>query len=192
VDKVSEEIKLFGKWSYEEVEVKDPSLKSYICLKPVLYPRTGGRHARKPFARINTPIVERLANQLMRPGRNGGLKVKALNIVKNAFEIIHLKTGENPLQVLIRALENAAPCEDVTRVAYGGIVYHRAVDVAPSRRLDLALRFIVDGARLKAFSNPKTIDECLADEIINAAEGSQDSYAIQRKDELERIALASR
>lgn len=189
---MSEGVKLFGKWSYEEVEVKDLSLKSYVCLKPVLYPKTGGRHAHKSFARINTPIVERLANQLMRPGENGGLKVKALNIVRNAFEIIHLKTERNPLQVLIKALENAAPCEDVTRVAYGGIVYHRAVDVAPSRRLDLALRFIVDGARLKAFSNPKTIDECLADEIINAAEGSQDSYAIQRKDELERIALASR
>ncbi|MCD6443856.1 30S ribosomal protein S7 [Candidatus Bathyarchaeota archaeon] len=187
-----DEIKLFGRWSYEGVEVKDPSLKGYICLRPVFYARTGGRHEHRPFAKANVPIVERLANQLMRPGRNAGLKVKALNIIRNAFEIIHLKTGENPLQVLVRAVENAAPCEDVTRVAYGGIVYHRAVDVSPSRRLDLALRYLVDGARLKAFGNPRTIDECLADEIIKAAEGSQDSYAVQRKDELERIALASR
>ncbi len=186
------EIKLFGKWSFDEVEVKDPGLKRYISLKPVFYPHSGGRHEHRRFGKSEVNIVERFVNQLMRPGRNGGKKAKAIKIVQNAFEIIHLRTGRNPIEVLVRAIENAAPCEDTTRISYGGIVYHVAVDIAPQRRVDLALRFLAEGARKASFGNPKTIDECLADEIILAANGDSRSYAIQKKDEMERIALASR
>ncbi|PCN49834.1 30S ribosomal protein S7 [Candidatus Geothermarchaeota archaeon ex4572_27] len=163
------EIKLFNKWPMEGIEVRDPGLKRYICLKPVILPHTEGRHEHKRFGKAEVPIVERLINQLMRP-----------------------KTKENPVQVLVRAIENAAPREETTRIAYGGIVYHQAVDVSPQRRVDLALRWIAEGARLAAFSNPKSIVECLAEEIMLAAEGSPRSYAIQRKDEVERIAMASR
>jgi len=106
---------------------------------------------------------------LMRPGKNAGKKLRAINVVKNAFEIIHLRTGENPIQVLVRAIENSAPCEDTTRISYGGIVYHLAVDISPQRRLDLALRFICEGARQASFGNPKPLEECLAEEIILAA-----------------------
>ncbi|RLE51603.1 MAG: 30S ribosomal protein S7 [Candidatus Methanomethylicota archaeon] len=186
------EIKLFGKWSYDDVEVSDPGLKRYICLKPVYLPHTGGRHEHKPFGKAEVPIVERLINKIMRPGKNMGKKALATNIVKHAFEIIHLRTGENPLQVLVRALENTAPREETTRIVYGGIVYHQAVDISPMRRLDLALRFITDGARKASFSNPKSIEECLAEEIILAANGDPKSYAIQKKEEIERIALSSR
>jgi len=186
------EIKLFGKWSYDDVEVSDPGLKRYICLKPVYLPHTGGRHEHKPFGKAEVPIVERLINKIMRPGKNMGKKALATNIVKHAFEIIHLRTGENPLQVLVRALENTAPREETTRIVYGGIVYHQAVDISPMRRLDLALRFITDGARKASFSNPKSIEECLAEEIILAASGDPKSYAIQKKEEIERIALSSR
>lgn len=185
-------IKLFGKWEYTGIEVRDPSLKRYICLEPVVIPYTGGRHEHRKFGKADVPIVERLVNQLMRPGKNTGKKIKAIRIVKNAFDLIYLRTGRNPIEVLVRALENAAPCEDVTKVVYGGIVYFKAVDISPMRRLDLALRWIVEGARKAAWKNPKTIDECLADELILAAEGSTRSYAIQRRDELERIAAASR
>lgn len=186
------EIKLFGKWSFEGVDVRDPSLKKYISLKPVWLPHTGGRHEHKRFGKAEVPIVERLINKLMRPGRQGGKKHLAYNIVKKAFDIIYLKTGENPIQVLVRAIENAAPREETTRIAYGGIVYHVAVDVSPQRRVDLALRFITEGARIAAFNNPKPIEECLADEIILAAAGDPKSYAISRKEEIERIALSSR
>ncbi|HIQ02917.1 MAG TPA: 30S ribosomal protein S7, partial [Desulfurococcales archaeon] len=148
------EIKLFGKWSFEGVDVRDPSLKKYISLKPVWLPHTGGRHEHKRFGKAEVPIVERLINKLMRPGRQGGKKHLAYNIVKKAFDIIYLKTGENPIQVLVRAIENAAPREETTRIAYGGIVYHVAVDVSPQRRVDLALRFITEGARIAAFNNP--------------------------------------
>ncbi|RLE94960.1 MAG: 30S ribosomal protein S7 [Thermoprotei archaeon] len=186
------EIKLFGKWSFKNIEVRDPGLKQYICLDPVFIPHSEGRHAKRRFAKSKVNIVERLVNQLMRPGRNAGKKHMAVNIVKRAFDIIYLKTGENPIQVLVRAIENAAPREETTRIIYGGILYHVSVDVAPQRRVDLALRFISEGARLAAFNNPKTIEECLADEIINAANNDPSSYAVRKKEEIERIALASR
>ena len=186
------EIKLFNKWSYDGLIVRDPSLKRYISLKPVLLPHTGGRHEHRRFGKAEVPIVERLINKLMRPGRNMGKKHLAYNIVKKAFDLIFLKTGENPLQVLIRAIENAAPREETTRIMYGGIVYHVAVDVSPQRRVDLALKHLTEGARLAAFNNPKPIEEALAEEIIAAANNDPKSYAIQKKEEIERIALSSR
>jgi len=186
------DIRLFGKWSFENVEVRDPSLKKYVSLKPVFLPHTGGRHEHRRFGKAEVPIVERLINKLMRPGRNMGKKHLAYNIVKQAFEIIHLRTGENPIQVLVRAIENAAPREDVTRIMYGGITYFVAVDVSPQHRVDVALKHLTEGARMCAFNNPKPIEECLADEIIAAAAGDTRSYAVRRKEEIERIALSSR
>ena len=187
-----EEIKLFGKWDFKEIEVRDPGLKRYICLRPVYVPHSMGRHEHKRFGKAEVNIVERLVNNLMRPGKNAGKKLRAINVVKNAFEIIHLRTGENPIQVLVRALENSAPCEDTTRISYGGIVYHLAVDISPQRRLDLALRFICEGARQASFGNPKPLEECLAEEIILAANNDMKSYAVSKRHEMERIALASR
>jgi len=186
------DIKLFGKWSFVGVDVRDPSLKKYISLKPVFLPHTGGRHEHRRFGKARVPIVERLINNLMRRGRNTGKKALAYNIVKNAFEIIALRTGENPIQVLVRAIENAAPREETTRIMYGGIIYHVAVDISPMRRVDLALRHMVEGARLCAFKSIRPIEECLAEEIIAAASNDPKSYAIGRKDEIERIALSSR
>jgi small subunit ribosomal protein S7 len=188
----SEHALLFGKWSYIGVEVRDPSLKKYISLKPVILPHTSGRHEKRRFGKAEVPIVERLMNKLMRPGRSGGKKHLAYNIVKTAFEMIHIETGENPLQVLVRAIENAAPREETTRIMYGGITYHVSVDISPQRRVDLALRFITDGARNCAFNNPKPVEECLAEEIIRASKGDPQSYAIRQKEEIERIALSSR
>lgn len=185
-------IKLFGKWSFKNVVVSDPSLKKYISLKPTIAPHSGGRHAKRRFGKAEVPIVERLVNKLMRKAKNTGKKHLAYNITKIAFDIIHLKTGENPLQVLVRAIENAAPREETTRIVYGGIVYHVAVDVSPLRRVDLALRHIAEGAYNCTFRSPKPIEECLADEIIAAANYDTRSYAIQRKEEIERIALSSR
>ncbi len=187
-----DQIRLFGKWSWVGVEIRDPSLKKYINLKPVWLPHTGGRHEKKRFGKAEVPIVERLMNKLMRPGRNGGKKHLAYNIVKTAFDIIYFETGENPIQVLVRAIENAAPREDTTRITYGGITYRVSVDVSPQRRVDVALKLITEGARMCAFNNPKPIEECLAEEIILAARGDPRSYAVRQKEEIERIALSSR
>ena len=101
-----EDIKLFGKWSFEGIQVEDPGLKQYISLKPVYVPHSMGRHEHGKFHKAKVNIVERLINNLMRPGSSAGKKTRAINLVKNALEIIHIRTGENPIQVLITAVEN--------------------------------------------------------------------------------------
>lgn len=191
---------LFDKWDYSEVEVKDPGLKRVISLKPMIVPTSFGRHEHKMFGKSNLNVVERLVNKTMHfgkrfaknTGRMAGKKLRAINIVKTTFEIIHLKTEENPISVLVRAIENAAPNEDTTRIIYGGAVYHVSVDVSPLRRIDLALKFITDGAKEATFSSPKTIEEALADEIILASKNDINSFAIKKKNEQERVAMSSR
>lgn len=186
------EIKFFEKWSYKDVKVKDLGLQRYISLKPLVVPHSMGRHEHTRFRKANVNIVERLVNNLMRPGKNAGKKAKAMNIVKHAFEIIHLRTGRNPIEVLVRAVEHSAPCEDTTRISYGGIVYHLSVDIAPQRRVDLALRNICEGARQASINNPRSIEECLAEELILAANHDMKSYAVSKRHETERVAQASR
>ena len=183
---------LFDKWSTEGIEVKDLGLRRYVSLKPISVPHSMGRHAHGKFQKANVNIVERLVNDLMRSGRNAGKKLRAMNVVRNAFEIIHLRTGRNPVEVLVRAVENSAPCEDTTRISFGGVVYHHSVDISPQRRVDLALRSLSEGARKETFGNPRTLEECLAEELILAANGDTKSFAIQRRNEMERVALASR
>jgi small subunit ribosomal protein S7 len=128
----------------------------------------------------------------MRPGRAAGKKERAVNVVRNALEIINLRTGQNPVAVLVRAVENSAPCEDTTRLSYGGIVYHQAVDVAPQRRVDVALRLLTEGARKTSLNNPRTLDECVAEELILAANRDVKSFAVSKRNEIERIARSSR
>lgn len=188
----SKEALLFEKWSFKEVKVTDMGLERYISLKPVIAPHSMGRHEHQRFRKANVSIVERVANNLMRPGKNAGKKAKVTNIVKHAFEIVNLRTGKNPIEVLVRAVENSAPCEDTTRISYGGIVYHLSVDVAPQRRIDLALRNIADGARQAAVNNPKSIEECLADELVMAGAHDMKSFAVAKRHETERVAQASR
>lgn len=191
-EKTTHEVKLFGKWSFEGIKVGDIGLSKYISLKPVAIPHSGGRHEVQRFKKAEISIVERLVNHLMRPGKNAGKKARIIQVVKNAFEIVALKTGRNPVEVLVQAVENAAPCEDTTRISYGGIVYHVAVDVAPQRRVDLALRFLAEGTRKAAMGNIRTVDECLAEELISAAQKDSRSYAVSKRYEHERVALASR
>ena len=186
------EVKAFGKWPLSGIEVQDASLQRYLSTRAMFVPHSSGRHEHGKFRKSTVNIVERLVNNVMRHGKVGGKKAKAVTIVRNAFTIMELRAGKNPVEVLVRAVENVAPAEDVTRVAYGGIVYPISVDVAPQRRVDLTLRFITDGARQAAYSNPRTIDECLAEEILLAAARDNRSYAVRKRDEMERVALASR
>lgn len=195
------DVKLLGKFSYDEIELKDPGLKKYICLKPRYIPHSFGRHADTQFNKAQVPIVERLINKLMSPGRGkdtrkthgfGGKKKKATRIVLQALEIIKREKGEKPLQVLCNAVENAAPREEIVKISRGGIYRRYSVDVAPQRRLDLTLRFLVRGGRKKATDSPKKISECLTEEIISAANDSLNSYAIKKKADIERIAENAR
>jgi len=172
--------------------VKDLGLKRYVSLRPIYVPHSMGRHEHSRFRKSEMNIVERLVNNLMHPGKNAGKKIRAIKVVRNAFEIINLRTDRNPIEVLVRAVENSAPCEDTTRITYGGIVYHQAVDISPQRRVDLALRFLCEGAKNASFSNPRPLEECLAEEIVMAANKDIKSYGVQKRNEMERVALHAR
>jgi small subunit ribosomal protein S5e len=190
-----QEVQLFGKWSTNDVIVSDISLGDYVAVKDKYsryLPHSGGRFNKKRFRKAQCPIVERLVNSLMMHGRNNGKKLMTMRIVKHAFEIINLLTGENPLQVLVNAIINGGPREDSTRIGRAGTVRRQAVDVSPLRRVNQSIWLLCTGAREAAFKNIKTIAECLADELINAAKGSSNSYAIKKKDELERVAKSNR
>ncbi|HZI71223.1 MAG TPA: 30S ribosomal protein S7 [Nitrososphaeraceae archaeon] len=194
-------ILLFNKWDTSKIEVNDLGLQKAISLKPTgVIPITFGRHEHQRLKKAEVNIIERLANNMMHfgkryaknTGRMGGKKMRVLKIVKTALDIIHAETGKNPVELLIRAIENAAPNEDTTRIVYGGVVYHVSVDVAPLRRVDLALRFVAEGVKESTYSNPQAIEEALANEIIRAANNDMSSHAVKKKNEQERIAMASR
>uniref|UniRef100_A0A7S4N0H9 Small ribosomal subunit protein uS7 domain-containing protein n=1 Tax=Odontella aurita TaxID=265563 RepID=A0A7S4N0H9_9STRA len=189
------EVKLFGKWSFDDVEVRDISLVDYIACTgdhAVFLPHTAGRYQKKRFRKASCPIVERLACCLMKKGRNSGKKLMACRIVQHTLEIIHLLTDQNPIQVVVDAIINSGPREDSTRVGGAGVVRRQAVDMSPFRRVNYALYLIATGAREASFRNLKTMAECLAEELINAARGSSNSYAIKKKDEIERVAKSNR
>lgn len=187
------EILLFGKWAYTDVVCKDPTLVDYIELKKqVFVPHTAGRYVSKRFQKAKCPIVERVTNSMMMHGKNNGKKILATKIVRQAMEIIHLLTTQNPIQVLVDAITKGGPREDSTRIGSAGAVKRQSVDVSPLRRVNQAIALITTGARKAAFKNTKGISECLADEIINASRESQNSYAIKKRDELERVAKSNR
>jgi small subunit ribosomal protein S7 len=187
-----QEIMLFQKWSFKDIKVEDIGLQRYLNLTPMVAPHSMGRHEHQRFRKAKVNIVERLINNMMRPGKNSGKKAKVTNIVKEAFEIINTRTGRNPIEVLVKAVENASPCEDTTRVSYGGVVYHLSVDVAPQRRIDLAIRHIAEGARLASANSPRSIQEGLADELILAANKDIKSAGVAKRNEIERVAQSSR
>jgi len=199
---VPPDLLVFGKWDPTEVEIKDVGLVRYISLRPVLLPHTSGRHAHKRFHKSNVPIVERFVNKILnagkrkdkktRTGRNAGKKLKALNTVKRVFEMIDYRTGMNPIQVLVTAIENSAPSEETTRISYGGMAYPRSVDVAPQRRIDIALKYLCVGAVRSAHKNAKSFEECLIDELLLAYKNDPGSFAVARKEERERVARSAR
>lgn len=199
--------KLFGKYSLDNLEIRDLSLAQTVSLKTTLVPHSFGRHKKRALGKIEVNIVERLANKLMRggtgektsgkvirsDGRMQGKKLKALKFVEKALETVEKETKENPVQVLLRALENSAPREDVTRVSHGGVSYQIAVDISATRRLDMALRNIALAALMGTYGKPKSLDSALADEIMSTAKGDvQTSYAIKKRDETERMARSAR
>jgi len=193
----TQDVKLFGKWSYDDVQIQDIALDDYVAVKQKnrfkqYLPHTAGRYNIKRFRKSQCPIVERLTNSLMYHGRNNGKKLKAVRIVKHAFEIIHLLTDKNPIQVTVEAIINSGPREDSTRVGNAGSARRQAVDVSPLRRVNQAIYLLTTGAREAAFRSIKTIAECLANELINASKESSNSYAIKKKDEIERVAKSNR
>jgi small subunit ribosomal protein S7 len=151
-----------------------------------------GRHAGKQFQKSEVSVVERLINRLMQTEGNTGKKQQTTRLVRDAFKRIHERTDENPVQVLVRAVENAAPREETVRLKYGGISVPQAVDVAPQRRVDQALGFIARGAYNNSFKAPVDAVEALANELVGTANYDMQIYAVNQKEEKERVAAAAR
>ncbi len=194
--------KIFDLYDLSEIEVKDPGLKLIINLQPKLLLKSHGRNAQK-FGQTKVNIVERLMNKIGVSGHRGkkhkvakghatGKYSKNMKIVLDAFKIIEKKTQKNPVAILVQAIENSAPRDEVTAIEYGGARYPQAVDVTPLRRVNLALRWITQGASDKAFNKKKTIVEGLAEEIMLAAQSNGDSFAYRKKNEAEKQADSAR
>ena len=186
-----ENAKLFGVWNVTEIAYEDPSTKRYMTVTPIAH--TMGRHASKQFKKSEISLAERLINRLMQTDENTGKKQRATRIVRDAFDVVHDRTEENPVQVLVRAVENAAPREETVRLKYGGISVPKAVDVAPQRRVDQALLFISDGVANATYKSSTSAAEALANELVAAADYDvEGSYAVAQKEERERVAAAAR
>lgn len=197
------EMPVFNKWNSEGIRVSDKGLEAYINLHPRIVPKTGGRYEHKRFWKSKQHIVERLLNKIMVPGHKGkkhwktsrqasGKSHKAYNIVYKAFSIIEAKTKKNPIEVLVRAIENSAPREETTVIEMGGARIPRQIDTSPQRRVDMALRWFTQSS-FQASSHSKTkVHEALANELIMASNNDPKSFSVQKKIETERQAAASR
>jgi len=197
------EILVFNKWSAKEAAVTDEGLKRYITLEPTYRTKTGARYGSKRFYKSKVFIIERLINKLMVPGHRArkhkmssghitGKSSGARKIVHTAFSLVEQRTKKNPFTVFVTALENCAPREEIITIEYGGARYPKAVDSAPQRRVDVALRYLIHGSFDKAFNKKKNISEALADEIINSYALNSESLGVSKKNETERQADSSR
>lgn len=198
------DILAFNKWDCSHIKVEDPGLQEYITVTPAIVPRTGARYAGNRFHKSKVFIVERLMNKMMVPGRAGTKKHKissdmttgkaatVYNLTLDAFDIIEKKTKKNPIEVFVKALENAAPREEIITIEYGGARYPKPVECAPQRRIDRTLKFMTQGAYKASFNKKKSAAQALADEILAAYNLSNTSVAIAKKLEVERQADSSR
>lgn len=194
--------KIFNIYDISEIKVTDPGMKRYINLDPKLVIKSHGR-IREKFSRVKVNIIELFANLIGVPGHRGkkhkiqtaqktGKYSQNMKIVLETFKIIEQKIKQNPVQVLVTAIENAAPRDGVTVIEYGGARYPQAVDLSPLRRVTMTLRTIVQGSYDKTFNKKIKIGQALASEIIKAYNQEADSYAMQKKKESERQADSAR
>ena len=196
------QFKIFDKYDLTGLSVKDPGLRPIISLEPRLILKSQGANFQR-FMQTKVNIVERLMNRLtvaghrgkkhkLQKGRSTGKYSKYMKIILEAFEIIEKKTGKNPVEVLLTAIENSAPRDEITVIEYGGARYPQAIDVSPLRRVNLAIRWLIHGASDKAFNKKKTIAQGVADEIMLASENNGESFAVRKRNESEKQADSAR
>lgn len=197
------EIKVFNRWSTKAVNILDPGLKNYINLQDSILPKSRGRY-RQQFHKSKMNIVERLITKLMVPGHHGkkhkltsgrvvGRYITNYNTVERAFEKIEEITKRNPVEVFVRAIENAALREEIANYQVGGIIVRRAVITSPQRRVDIALKNIVQAAYRKSFGKKESIVDALVNEIIGAYNNDKSkSEAIAEKERIEKEAEGAR
>ena len=183
---------VFGKWDTSEITCADPGLAKYINLKQVGTPHTGGKHANTWFGKSKLSLSERYINNLMRTGKYTGKKQSAAKAFKGALDTINEKTGQNPLQTFVDAIINSAQREEITRIRFGAVSQPKAVDSSPSRRLDTAIRNLAKGATQGTSKSKRSLKDCIVNELIKASNGDATSFAISKKEEIERIAASAR
>ncbi len=200
---MAEEIKLFDKWSFNGVIVSDQGLIPYINLKPIIVPRTNGYYHNTPFYKTRVNIIERLMNRLavtghkgkkhrQSSGHNTGKSKRATNVIFEVLTELERKTKQNPIQVLVTAIENAAPREEVITIERSGARYAQAVDMGPQRRVDLVIRYICQGAAYKSFNSETSIVEALVADIMDCYNNADKSMAMSKKNEIEKMAAAAK
>ena len=196
------EFKLFDLYDISNIEIKDPGIKRYINLEPKLVVKSFGRITGR-FSKGKINLIELFANLLTVSGHRGkkhkimtkhktGKYSQTMKVLIKSFKIIEDKLKQNPIQVLIKAIENAAPRDGVTIIEYGGARYPQATDISPSKRLTMTLKIIIQGSYDKSFNKKLKIEKALANEIIKAYENDSDSYAILKKHESEKQADSAR
>jgi small subunit ribosomal protein S7 len=196
------DFKLFGLYDVSNIKIVDPGMKKYINLDIKLVVKSHGR-IREKFSRAKINLLELFANLIGVPGHRGkkhkiqtgwktGKYSQNMKIVLGCLKIIEEKTKENPIQVLVTAIENGAPRDGVTVIEYGGARYPQAVDISPMRRVTMTLRNIVQGSYDKAFNKKTKIEQALADEIIKAYKKDSDSYILAKRNESEKQADSAR
>ena len=197
-----EGFKVFDMYDVSGIEPKDPALKPYVNVAGRLILKSQGRRKDKlAMTRVN--VVERLANRIAVPGHSGkkhriitnwasGKYNKNMKTVLLSLDIIAKKTGKNPIAVFVEAIENGSPRDEITVIESAGARYPQAVDCSPMRRINLAIRWIVQGAYTKSFGKKGKMAETLANEIINASKGTMDSFACSKRNEAEKQADSAR
>ena len=191
IEEITDYFQVLQKYNMSDVKIEDKGLERYISLEMKDF-FLGAPHANRLFGKSKVSIVERLVSNIMRTENYSGKKTKAYKAVKGAFEIIDKKTKANPVQAFVNALQYAAPKEETTRLRFGGILVPKAVDISPQRRLDIALRNVCQGALNASHKNKRSIEACLADEIIKAGKNDPASFAIAKKNDIERVARSAR
>ena len=128
-------------------------------------------------------LVTRTINRLMVDGKRG----KAATILYNAFDIIKVSTGNEPIEVYEQAMKNIMPVLEVKARRVGGSNYQVPVEVRPERRTALALRWLVNYSRLRG---EDTMEERLAKEIMDAANNT--GASVKKREDTHKMADANR
>lgn len=141
------------------------------------------KHKIVPDRVYNDVMVSQFINKVMKKGK----KTISQKIVYNAFEIIKQKTQKEPLEIFKQAIENVSPVLEVKPKRIGGATYQVPVEVRGERRIALAMRWLLEGARAK---KGKPMAEKLSQELIDAA--NNEGSAIKKKNDTHRMAEANK
>jgi small subunit ribosomal protein S7 len=148
-------------------------------------PRKGPAQKKEtsPDTRYHSVLVEQYVRKIMQDGK----KSKAEKIVYGALDILHEKTGSDPLSVLRKATDNVRPVLEVRSRRVGGASYQVPVEVRPRRSTTLAIRWVVGYSRQR---KEKTMMERLAMELLDASNGM--GASIKKKEDLHKMAEANK